>query len=86
MGRYWSKTVNENPSSKEIDVLTQRGLDLLKVKAKHYGHYAENLKVLELIAQVENLRNAMQKVVDNCPECMARFCSGVTGSSPSRDS
>ena len=36
-----------------IDIKTQEGLDLLKIKAKYYGHYAENLKVLELIAEIE---------------------------------
>ena len=39
-----------------IDIKTQEGLDLLKIKAKYYGHYAENLKVLELIAEIEYLR------------------------------
>jgi len=46
---------NKNPSSKSIDIRTQEGLDLLKQKAKFYGHYAENLKVLELIALIEEL-------------------------------
>lgn len=75
-----------NPPAKSIDILTQAGLDLLKMKAKYYGHYAENLKVLELISQVENLRNAVQRTIDTCPECRVKFCCGVTGDSPSRDS
>ncbi len=46
---------NPNPSSKDIDVQTQSGLELLKIKAKYYGHYAEQLKVLELIEEIERL-------------------------------
>lgn len=45
-----------NPATKDVDIATQKGLDLLKTKAKFYGHYAENLKVLELIQEIENLR------------------------------
>ena len=45
-----------NPTTKDIDISTQKGLDLLRVKAKFYGHYAENLKVLELIETIEKLR------------------------------
>jgi hypothetical protein len=45
-----------NPSSKNIDINAQEGLDLLKEKAKYYGHYAENLKMLELIEEIEKLR------------------------------
>ncbi len=48
-------TNNSNPSSKDIDVQTQDGLELLKTKAKYYGHYAEQLKVLELIEEIERL-------------------------------
>ena len=40
----------------KIDVSTQEGLDLLKERAKFYGYYAENLKVLELIKEVQNWR------------------------------
>ena len=49
--------MNPNPHSKSIDIGTQEGLDLLKQKAIYYGHYAEHLKVLELIEEVERLRN-----------------------------
>ncbi len=45
-----------NPNSKDIDISTEEGLNLLKIKAKYYGHYAENLKVLELIQEIERLR------------------------------
>lgn len=48
--------MSDNPSSKNIDVRTQEGLELLKIKAQFYGHYAEQLKVLELIEEVERLR------------------------------
>ena len=41
---------------KKIDLSTQEGLDLLKAKAKSYGHYAEFLQVMELIEEVESLR------------------------------
>lgn len=47
---------NPNPPAKSIDIGTQEGLELLKTKAKYYGHYATNLKVLELIEEVERLR------------------------------
>jgi len=47
---------NPNPPTKSIDISTQDGLDLLKIKAKYYGHYADNLKVLELIEEIERLR------------------------------
>jgi hypothetical protein len=46
-----------NPPSKDIDIKTQEGLDLLKEKARYYGHYAEQLRVLELIEEIENIRN-----------------------------
>ncbi len=46
-----------NPSVKDIS--TQEGLDLLKVKAKYYGHYADNLLVLALIEEIEKLRKCM---------------------------
>ena len=49
--------MNPNPSSKSIDISTQEGLDLLKQKARYYGHYAEQLRVLELIQEVEELRS-----------------------------
>ncbi len=52
---------NPNPSVKSIDVSTQEGLDLLKIKVKHYGHYAENLKVLELIKELELARQKVSK-------------------------
>jgi hypothetical protein len=42
---------------KKIDLSTQAGLDLLKEKAKSYGHYAEQLQVLELIEEIEFLRS-----------------------------
>jgi hypothetical protein len=45
-----------NPSSKDIDIKTKEGLELLKIKAKYYGHYAEQLKVLELIEEILDLR------------------------------
>lgn len=45
-----------NPPSKDIDIQTKEGLELLKIKAKYYGHYAEQLKVLELIKEIEELR------------------------------
>jgi hypothetical protein len=48
--------MSDNPSAKNIDVKTQEGLELLKTKARFYGHYAEQLKVLELIEEVERLR------------------------------
>ena len=42
--------------AKYIDVKTQEGLNQLKEKAKYYGYYAENLKVLELIEEIERLK------------------------------
>lgn len=48
---------NANPHSKDIDIQTQEGLELLKIKAEYYGHYAEQLKVLDLIREIEYLRN-----------------------------
>jgi hypothetical protein len=53
--------MNPNPPHKDIDIHTQEGLELLKIKAKYYGHYAEHLKVLELIEEIEKLR------IDNTP-------------------
>lgn len=48
---------------KNIDISTQEGLDLLKQKAKYYGHYAENLKVLKLIEEIEYLRvNILEEI------------------------
>jgi hypothetical protein len=47
---------NENPASKDIDIKTQEGLELLKAKAVYYDYYAEQLKVLELIEEIEYLR------------------------------
>jgi hypothetical protein len=49
--------MNNNPASKDIDIKTQKGLDLLKIKAKYYGHYAEFLQVLKLIEEIELLRH-----------------------------
>ena len=43
--------------AKDIDISTQEGLDQLKIKAKYYDYYAQNLKVLELIEEIESLRN-----------------------------
>ena len=57
---------NPNPPTKSIDISTQQGLDLLKVKAKYYGYYAEHLKVMELIEEVERLR-------ENTPENIEKF-------------
>ena len=48
--------INPNPPSESIDIHTQEGLELLKAKARYYGHYAEFLKVLELIEEIERLR------------------------------
>jgi hypothetical protein len=48
--------MNPNPPSKSIDIGTQEGLDLLKRKAIYYGHYAEQLKVMDLILEIERLR------------------------------
>ena len=45
-----------NPTIRSINILTDEGLELLKVKAKYYGYYAENLKVLELIEEVQKYR------------------------------
>jgi hypothetical protein len=39
------------------NIQTQEGLDKLKIKAKYYGYYAENLQVLELIEEIESLRS-----------------------------
>ena len=50
-------------SKKKIDISTQEGLDLLKAKAKSYGHYADNLQVLELIGEIEKLR-----LIEQCNE------------------
>ena len=50
---------NINPPTKSIDIKTQEGLDLLKIKAEYYGYYAEHLKVLELIMEIEKLREDM---------------------------
>ncbi len=61
---------NPNPATKSIDISTQGGLDLLKMKARYYGHYAEQLKVLELIEEIENLRantpEAIEEMLRNC--------------------
>lgn len=45
-----------NLSTKNIDIFTEEGLSKLKDKAKFYGYYAQNLKVLELIEEIESLR------------------------------
>lgn len=50
-----------NFSSKDIDVKTQEGLELLKAKAKYYGHYAEQLKVLELIEELELAKDQLKE-------------------------
>ena len=50
---------NSNPDCKKIDILTQQGLDLLKIKAKYYGHYAEHLKVLELMKDAVSSRGTL---------------------------
>ena len=59
---------NPNPASKDIDISTQEGLDLLKIKAKYYGHYAEQLKVLELIEKVEELYS-LQSYIQELEDC-----------------
>ena len=48
--------VNPNPASKNIDIKTLEGLDLLEIKADYYGHYAEQLKVGDLINEIKRLR------------------------------
>jgi hypothetical protein len=53
-----------NPPTKSIDIHTQEGLELLKIKAKYYGHYAENLKTLELVSEVENLRKRIVDIME----------------------
>ena len=55
-----------NPPTKSININTQEGLDLLKHKAKFYGHYAENLKVLELIEEIEILKEEMIERDERC--------------------
>ena len=55
--------MSQNPDSKKIDISTQDGLNLLKLKAKYYGHYAEQLKVLELIEEIEYLRNNTSEAI-----------------------
>lgn len=47
---------NPNPASKDINISTQEGLNLLKIKAKYYGHYADQLKVWDLIERIEKLK------------------------------
>jgi hypothetical protein len=65
---------NPNPSAKLIDITTQEGLDLLKIKAKYYGHYADNLKVLELIKEIEYLRaNTPEAVEEALREANKKF-------------
>lgn len=50
---------------KKIDISTQEGLDLLKTKAKYYGHYTEQLQVLELIQEIERLKkDSLNKSMD----------------------
>ncbi len=56
-----------NPPSKDIDIQTQEGLELLKIKAKYYGHYAEQLRVLDLIKEIEKLKK------EN--DILQQFCS-----------
>jgi hypothetical protein len=48
-----------NPDSRKIDIRTKEGLELLRIKAKYYGHYAEFLKVVELIDLVEELQSSI---------------------------
>ena len=48
-----------NPSSKDIDIKTQEGLEKLKIKAKYYGHYADFLLVPQLIQEIEELRKTV---------------------------
>lgn len=48
-----------NPDSRKINIRTKEGLDLLRQKAKYYGHYAEQLKVTELIDLVEELQSSI---------------------------
>lgn len=40
----------------DIDISTEQGLKDLKEKAIYYGHYAEQLKVMDLIEEIERLR------------------------------
>ena len=51
-----------NHPSKNIDINTQEGLDLLKQKARYYGHYADNLKVLELISLIEKTNSQLEHI------------------------
>lgn len=46
---------------KNIDISTQKGLELLKEKAVSYGHYADQLQVLQLIEEIERLRDNEQE-------------------------
>jgi hypothetical protein len=48
-----------NPDSRKIDIRTKEGLELLRIKAKYYGHYAEFLKIVELIDLVEELQSSI---------------------------
>ena len=50
-----------NPDPKTINVKTQEGLEKLKIKADYYGHYAEFLKVKELIQEIEELKIKLEK-------------------------
>jgi hypothetical protein len=60
MSKQWQEVcTNTNPSSKDINIHVQEGLDLLKLKCKYYGHYSDNLLVLELIEQIEILRKCL---------------------------
>jgi hypothetical protein len=51
----------KNPSSKDINIKTQEGLDKLKLKADYYGHYAEFLKVKDLIQEIEDLKRIQKE-------------------------
>jgi hypothetical protein len=51
-----------NPPSKDIDIKTSVGLEQLRQKARYYGHYAEQLKVLELIDRVEDLTKRIENM------------------------
>ena len=71
--------MTSNPSSKSINISTQEGLDLLKQKAQYYGHYAEQLKVLELIEEVEELRSLDWLATTEELETMAHEASKKLG-------
>lgn len=45
--------------------LTKETLEKLKVKAKYYGHYAEFLRVEDLIKEIEDLRGTIEVLQDH---------------------